>query len=172
MVSSMTTAAHGRGVIECDLFLDVLRSFGAARLAVTGTSMLPSVRPGDVLEVRRQSAAEVMPGDLVLFQREGRFFAHRVVEKIRRQGRTLLVTRGDRLLQCDPPVSPEELLGRVAFIVRGDSHVVPRLTRWGRIASWALSRSDLATRLLLRWRAGRDGSSGRLENRDVSPERL
>jgi hypothetical protein len=117
--------------LKSGLFVEVLRSFGEARLAVTGTSMLPSVRPGDVLEVHRESVAEVMPGEVVLFEREGR---------------TLLLTRGDRLKDSDPPVSPEEVLGRVTAIVRGRRRISTRMTWQRRIACWALRRSDYAAR--------------------------
>jgi hypothetical protein len=75
-----------------------------------------------------------------------------VVEKLDSQERTLLVTRGDRLHQHDPPVSPGELLGRITAIVRGGRRIAPHLTRWGRVASWVLSRSELVTRLVLRAR--------------------
>jgi len=47
---------------------------------------------------------EIRRGHVVLFVRDGRFFVHRVVGKIRREDRTLLVTRGDRLKENDPPV--------------------------------------------------------------------
>jgi hypothetical protein len=132
------------------LFLEVLQSSGQAKLAVTGTSMLSSIWPGDILEVHRQSVAEISPGEVVLYARHGDFAAHRVVEKVGGPERTLLITRGDRLCETDPPVSPEELLGRVTAILRGGRRIDPRLTRWGRVTSWVFSRSDLCTRLAVR----------------------
>ena len=136
-------------MLGCRLAAEVLRSSGRLRLRVTGTSMLPAVWPGDVLEVHRESTAEVLPGQLVLFERGGRLVAHRAVEKVRREGQTLLVTRGDRLEQTDPPVSPEELLGRVTWVQRGHRRLRPRLTPWGRATSWVLRRSEFCTRALL-----------------------
>jgi signal peptidase len=149
-------------LVSRSLFLEVLRSFGEAKLAVNGTSMLPSIWPGDILEVRRprdpENPAEV--SEVVLFEREGRFFAHRVVEveKVRRADggdryRTVLVTRGDRLRAPDPPVEAEELLGRVTCILRGGRRLAPRFGVWHRLVSWVLARSDLSTRVLLRVRA-------------------
>ncbi len=69
-----------QGQIRKALFLDVLASFGEARLAVTGLSMLPAVWPGDILTVRRHRIEEIEPGDLVLYSRNGQFTMHRVVE--------------------------------------------------------------------------------------------
>jgi signal peptidase I len=112
--------------------------------------MLPAVWPGDVLEVRRQEAAEVQPGDVVLYWRQGRLVAHRVVEKLSRQGGILLITQGDRMRQPDSPLAPPEVLGRVVEVTRGPRRVSPRLTFWRKIAAAILSRSELCTRLVLR----------------------
>jgi len=139
-----------RNELKGQLFLEVLKSFGQAKLAVTGSSMLSSIWPGDILEVCRQNAEEVCPGEVVLFERDGRLLAHRVVKKVAGPERTLLITRGDGLREFDSPVSPEELLGHVTAILRGGRRIEPRLTRWGRVASWFLSRSDLCTSLALR----------------------
>ena len=66
--------------VGCELAAEVLRSSGKLRLRANGASMLPAVWPGDILHVRRQGVAEALPGDIVLFGREGRLVAHRVVE--------------------------------------------------------------------------------------------
>ena len=148
----MDTIKDPRSQLKSQLFLEILKSSGQAKLPVTGTSMLSSIWPGDILEVRRQNATEICPGEVVLFERDGRLLAHRVVEKVGGPERTLLITRGDGLRAPEPPVLPEEVLGRVTAIVRGGRRIEPRLTRWGRVASWVLSRSDLCTRLALRLR--------------------
>jgi len=146
----MDTIKDTRSELKGQLFLEILKSSGQAKLVVTGTSMLSSIWPGDILEVRRQNATDICPGDVVLFERDGRLLAHRVVEKVGGPERTLLVTRGDGLTAPDWPVSPEELLGRVTAILRGGRRIEPCLTRWGRVVSWVLSRSDLCTKLALR----------------------
>ena len=71
-----------RETLGCELAAEVLRSWGRLRLRATGASMLPAVWPGDVLSVRSQGVVEALPGDIVLFGREGRLVAHRVVERI------------------------------------------------------------------------------------------
>jgi hypothetical protein len=143
--------SDARNDAKYELALEVLRSFGGAQLPVTGASMLPALWPGDLLEVHRESAAKIFAGDVVVFRREGRLVAHRVVEKLGWPDGTVLVTRGDRLEQTDPPVSPEELLGRVTWVRRGHRRLGPRLTLWGRATSWVLRRSDFCARLLLRF---------------------
>jgi signal peptidase I len=139
-----------RSELKFHLAVEVLRSYGEAKLPVTGDSMLPSIWPGDTLEVRRESAAEILPGEVVLFARQGFLVVHRVVRLIREPDRTLLVTRGDRIPQTDAPVSPEELLGRVTAVLRGNYRRVPLLTFWGRMVSSILARSEFCTRVALR----------------------
>ena len=134
----------------CELAAEVLRSSGRLRLRATGASMLPAAWPGDVLSVRSQDAVEALPGDIVLFGREGRLVTHRVVERTLCQDRIQWVTRGDSVGGNDAPVSSDAMLGRVIAIERGHRRIVPRQSGASRFVSWILCRSELATRLLLR----------------------
>ncbi len=145
----MDDVTDPRNELKRRLFLEVLRSFGAARLAVTGTSMLPAIWPCDVLEVRRQGLEEVRRGDVVLFRRDGLLVAHRVVETFDREGGNLLVTRGDRQRATDSPISIDELLGRVTNVLRGNRRRVPRLNFACWVGAWILSRSEFLTRVLV-----------------------
>src|SRR2546428_4977056 len=75
----MTTAARGhrprlqledlRAAAHRELLAEVARKFGEIRFKATGDSMLPSVWPGDLLTVRRQSFSEFRPGQIVLYER-------------------------------------------------------------------------------------------------------
>ena len=51
----MTTTADLRAAAQRELLVEVARNFGEIRFKATGDSMLPSVWPGDLLTVRRQS---------------------------------------------------------------------------------------------------------------------
>src|SRR5438477_13020920 len=82
------------------------------RLRGNGFSMLPSIWPGDIACVSRVAAYR--PGDVVLFSRNGRLFVHRVVE----MSGGAVVTRGDSMLDADPPVALSDVLGRVESIER------------------------------------------------------
>ena len=127
-----------------ELAAAVIRGSGRLRVGVQGSSMLPSIRPRDVLLVRRCPAHRARVGDIVVFVREGRLFSHRV---IRRSG-TRLVTRGDALPDPDPPVEPHEMLGRVGRVLRG-SRVLRPARRPSRASSLFL-HSPLASRLFHR----------------------
>ncbi|MGH8010919.1 MAG: hypothetical protein ACREQ4_00300, partial [Candidatus Binataceae bacterium] len=84
-------------------------------------------------------------GEIVLFAHDGRLFAHRVIECRNDNGSIELVTRGDALSACDPPVAIAQVLGRVAAI-----------RRHGRPIPLNPQRASLPTRLI--GRAVRQGS--------------
>src|SRR5215469_1498253 len=110
--------------IKCELAAEVLRSSGTLRLRVTGWSMLPTVWPGDTLLIERVDPKAVPEGDIVLFGRDRRLFAHRVLKN----ERSVLVTRGDSMRTPDSPVDETEFLGRVSSIVRNGKWIKPRRT--------------------------------------------
>ena len=105
-----------RDLTGCALVADALRIGAEIRLRVTGTSMLPAVWPGDTLRVRSISGTSLSRGGIALCLRDGRLSAHRVVGRSGAQ----LITRGDAMPQCDPPVPASEVLGIVIGIMRSD----------------------------------------------------
>lgn len=119
MTQPDSTTAEMAPALKCALASEVLRSFGTLRFAATGWSMLPSVWPGETLVVERVSQDQVRVGDVVLVGREGRLCAHRVVEKVDGADCHQWITQGDALPVPDRPVAEKELLGRVAYLIRG-----------------------------------------------------
>ena len=107
-------------VLRTELAAQVLRGFGRARIRVQGTSMLPSLRPGDEIELQPASAHEIRIGDVIAYRRAGRLFVHRVIKK---NSPRELVTRGDTLPQPDAPVSESEVLGLVSAVQRDGKSV-------------------------------------------------
>src|SRR5437867_3582718 len=108
--------------------------------------MLPSIWPGDAVCVSRVDRDAYRPGDVVLYTRNGRLFVHRLVEV----GGETAVTRGDALLDPDPPVRAGDVLGRVVSIERGGSRVaVAKEVSWGRrVAGAVLGQSGRLARMV------------------------
>jgi signal peptidase I len=123
MTQPFVDSRNGEHAMKCELAAQVLRSFGKLRLEVSGLSMLPSVRPGDILFIERSDMREISAGDTVLFARQGKLVAHRVISKSARGDMSLVITQGDGLLSPDDPVSPAELLGKVCQILRDGEFV-------------------------------------------------
>ena len=80
--------------------------------------MLPAIFPGDTLVIEPARSESVGKGDIVLFRRDGRLFAHRVSGKSGSASDFQIVTQGDGMRNPDPPVSSSQLLGKVSFVVR------------------------------------------------------
>jgi hypothetical protein len=151
--------AQNRETGKYDLAVEVLQSLGWLRLRATGSSMLPTLWPGDLLTIRSQSLQQVEPGDIVLWTRGGRFFVHRVVRKSS-TGAAWVVTRGDSMPAEDPAAAGEELLGKVVEIRRNGRPIAlgHRLSPSAWVAAHVLRRSALCQRLALQLHArrGRD----------------
>jgi signal peptidase I len=153
----MLADRHGNASIEveCGLAEEIVRTFGELRLRVYGTSMVPSILPGDLVFIHRAALADISSGEIVLFQQAGRFFVHRVVDRkaIATTGvheESCLITRGDRLRQNDPPVSSSELLGRLVSIERDKRKIALPANGSNRMVARLLQSSDRATYLYLR----------------------
>jgi signal peptidase I len=134
--------------LKLSLAMALLRSTGEAKLSVAGGSMLPTLRPGDILEIQRVADKDLSLGDIVVFARGNRLVVHRVMEMKREKNEVTVITRGDRSPKADAPISSGEVLGKVKVIQRGTRNVIPRVTRWTRAASWILLRSEFCTRVV------------------------
>jgi signal peptidase I len=132
---------------KCELAAEVLRSSGKLRLQVMGWSMLPNIWPGDTLLVEYVEPSKMVEGEIILFRRDRRLFAHRIV----RSEAAEIVTRGDSMAAPDSPVEKDEILGRVTSIMRNGKSLQPRtrLRAHERVVAGVIQRSDFAARLLV-----------------------
>jgi signal peptidase I len=137
--------------IGCDLASEVAAVFGSVRLRVSGTSMTPTLCPGELVSVERTRMTEIGPGEIIVFARNGRLIIHRVLAGIQSQGECYLVTRGDRARKSDAPVSSSELVGRVTPVKRGHSGILAssRLKLASRAVARLLCFSDRGTHFYL-----------------------
>jgi signal peptidase I len=134
-----------------DLAAEVLHRFGEVSFVAHGSSMIPSIYPGDLLTVRSESVADARPGEVVLFLLGGRFFVHRVVRKRPERNRVVFSTRGDAMTQEDPSVDGSQLLGRVTSIVRRGKPVkfADHANSWAKLLRWGVRNSATFAKALL-----------------------
>jgi Peptidase S24-like len=138
--------------VRLDLAAEVLRRFGEVRFIARGSSMIPSIFPGDLLIVRSQRIADSCCGQIVLCLREGRFWAHRLIRKWRQGSGFVFATRGDALPQEDPAVGESQMLGRVTSIVRyGQPMDLARMeTISAKVLRWGVRHSSAIAKTILR----------------------
>lgn len=138
--------------LELDLAAEILAAGGTVRLRAFGSSMLPSLWPGDLLTIEGRSCHPPVPGDIVLVWRNQRPLLHRVKEKRDCNGRLQWITQGDAVPQSDAPAADSELLGRVSLIERNHRIIVPRrrLLVADRALAWMLCHWDRFRSICLR----------------------
>jgi signal peptidase I len=89
--------------------------------------MIPWMRPGDFIFVRRFDFGKVSPGDVIVFQRKGLLVVHRAICRVKaapsETTESSLITKGDASNETDAPVSAGEYLGRATRIHRGRHHI-------------------------------------------------
>lgn len=140
---SVPPAASPAGGIE--LAQEVLSKFGQLRLRVTGSSMLPSVLPGDILFFNTCPAESLAPGDVILVRRDGRLFAHRLLA----MSSGSLLTQGDSMPTPDPPTPIADFLGVLASQHRAGRELASNPP--ARLGRWLMRHSAFARRVFLRW---------------------
>lgn len=150
---------HPSTEVVCGLAEEVVLTFGEIRLRVFGTSMVPSILPGDLVSIRQANLQDISLGEVVLFLQKGRLFVHRVVgRKVAATAdgpdEPCLITRGDRLRHEDPPVMSSALLGRVVSVKRKNWEVKLLARASNSPFIPLLMASDRATYLYLRLAAG------------------
>jgi signal peptidase I len=140
--------------LTVELAAEILSATGSVRSVARGASMLPSIFPGDVLEIRTREFDKVRVGHVVLAMNGGHLCTHRVVREEVRCGERVLVTRGDALRFEDRQVvSAHEFLGCVELVVRRGRRFRPHLNgnRFHSALRLAVSRSSHARNFVVRF---------------------
>ena len=152
-----------------NLAVEALRKTGVLRLSAFGYSMLPTLYPGDILTIKRETLGAIHPGDVVLYARGGRFFIHRNLRSVQRGSEMALVTRGDSMPHPDEPVVESELLGKVISVGDGgEVRPVPPCTFRRRALGLGFAYSGRLRSLALRWhRSGAKASAPELVSGEV-----
>jgi len=134
-------------LIKNELVCDSVRQHGSVRIRVQGSSMLPSLRPGDEVNLQSIPLSTIKIGDIIAYQRDGRLFVHRVIAN---DPAGQLLTRGDTLLQADAPVSGDELLGVIEAAFRDGKKIDYRATAAGRVAATIFRRVPLCAAVFVK----------------------
>ncbi len=103
------------------LFINLLGEGYAIRCLAVGVSMSPFLKKGDLLMVQPIALDEPEVGEIVAFRRDEShsvLTTHRVVQIGKEGGRRYIITKGDRNIYRDFPLSPQDVLGKVVGIER------------------------------------------------------
>ena len=112
-------------LIRCDgpdfvtLSRQILGGGSCLRFEAKGHSMHPFIQDGDIIVVEPGDFLHLRLGEIVLYHvSDEAVFAHRIVGRMQRDGTEYLLARGDAILGLDGPISPNQILGRIAVLER------------------------------------------------------
>lgn len=96
------------------------------RIRVTGQSMLPVLRAGDVVIAQAVQPAQARRGDVLVVQSGGDWVTHRLVHL----SAAAVHLRGDALTAADQSVPLDAIVGRVSAIERDERRIDWQARRW------------------------------------------
>ena len=103
---------------------EAIKNGHAVQTLASGYSMFPFLRKGDLLTVEPVSMDKIKRGDVVVFESEEKWIAHRVI-KIQSNAEGLeFLLRGDTCIEFDPAVDKENYIGSVQVFTRKNSKKV------------------------------------------------
>jgi hypothetical protein len=119
------------------------------QIPISGNSMWPAIHHGDRVLVAH-GCAGVRRGDVLVFRRDGQLIAHRVMRITGGDADPTFVTKGDNAPQFDPPLSADEIVGRVLAVERDGQHMSLDTPAW-RALGWLAAVGTLAWTRLYGW---------------------
>lgn len=105
------------------LFEDILCTGSILCVKVTGRSMAPFLRGGEIVTLKNVPCASMHRGDLIFFRNAQLFpTLHRIVQKRKGlDGTITFLTKGDALRALDEPIPGHKVLGKVVKIEKINS---------------------------------------------------
>ena len=95
-------------------FEEELARHGQFIFTVKGRSMLPLIRPGDLVEIEQRPAGRLKRGEAALFKRSGRYVLHRILQ-VRAEDYVFV---GDNQYRCERGIRDEQILGTLTAVIR------------------------------------------------------
>jgi len=92
------------------LVKEILKRGNCVRIPTLGRSMFPLI--SNIVLIEPASAKDIKGGDVVVYSSGERMVAHRLVRKMTKDGKEILLTKGDTFLGCSE-VFPENVIGKV-----------------------------------------------------------
>ncbi|MFC2086177.1 signal peptidase I [Bacteroidota bacterium] len=88
------------------------------KITVTGISMSPFLKEGDLIYIKKFNPERYQIGDVVVFKKDDKYIVHRLISFKTTNSRKYAQTKGDSVLKFDMPVDITEILGKVCLVKR------------------------------------------------------
>lgn len=87
-----------------------------------GTSMYPFLKEGDILKIEKIPMAALLPSDVIVFERNDKWIAHRFISSTKKEGKIIIKAQGDSCLKYDEDVTDLNYIGKVTSRKRGSKY--------------------------------------------------
>ena len=101
---------ENKSVRSLILAKEILNRGSCVRIPTIGRSMFPLI--SNIVLIEPATAKNIKCGDIVVYSAGERMIAHRLIRKITKDGKEILLTKGDTFVDCSE-VSPENVIGKV-----------------------------------------------------------
>lgn len=101
-----------------ELRKEAIKNGHSIQTIVNGTSMFPFLRKGDILTIDPATIETIKRGDIIVFENEEKWIAHRVVRIRSFDGAIQITTRGDARISSDPTVNKTNYIGLISAFER------------------------------------------------------
>jgi signal peptidase I len=106
-----------------ELSLHLFNTNNAITLRLSGYSMFPFLREGDVGHIQKCEIDLLKTGDVVVFKHHDKMIAHRLLKKEIINAKLLLITKGDTSLKPDASFDDELYVGKLVSFTRNEKKV-------------------------------------------------
>lgn len=136
--------------MNVEAYLDTVMSIWAEKgekttCPISGNCMAPMIRHGDILVIEHGKRM-LRRGDIIIFKKEEKILAHRLVHIENTPTYNRLYTKGDRSLRLDPPISRDQVQGKI-IEVRGTYGRLRLTSRFWIVSSYFLATISYITAL-------------------------
>ena len=83
------------------------------KIPAHGFSMLPSIIQGSIVQIEAISMEQILPGDLIAFQRLQHLVVHRVLKIKQKDTELLFESQGDSNMRIDESITSLNYIGKV-----------------------------------------------------------
>ena len=104
-----------------------LRNRHSFSLKSQGSSMLPILRPDDVMYYQKTSFRQCKTNDIIMVKKNGNIFTHRIIYIYKRWFKTVpyLITKGDNNLESDGRIYSKQIIAKVVEVKRNSKRFDP-----------------------------------------------
>jgi len=112
--------------IALDMKKEALENGYEISMPTKGRSMFPLLSSKNRIVIVKLNRQNLKTGDIILYRSAGNgnmLVAHRFIRNITRNGKDMLITKGDLCFLCDSPIDPANVLGKVMMIKKAHFNI-------------------------------------------------